>query len=82
MGEKWCRSKKLKVKKWINEKDLEKALGCKNLAGNKTQYYSDEFKTRRYEIQDCEHYQPCRKFMAEEIAIHLRISNSFLTPKR
>ena len=24
-------------KKWINGKDLEKALGCKNLAGNKTQ---------------------------------------------
>ena len=28
---------KYKGKKWINEKDLEKALGCKNLAGNKTQ---------------------------------------------
>ena len=35
---------KYKVKKWINEKDLEKALGCKNLAGDKSQYYSDEFK--------------------------------------
>ena len=31
-------------KKWINEKRLEKALGCKNLAGNKTQYYSNKFK--------------------------------------
>ena len=29
--------------KWINEKHLEKALGYKNLASNKTQYYSDEF---------------------------------------
>ena len=38
---------KYKGKKWINEKDLEKALGCKNLAGNKTQYYSNEFKKRR-----------------------------------
>ena len=30
-------------KKWINEKNLETALGGKNLAGNKTQYYSEEF---------------------------------------
>ena len=34
---------KYKGKQWINEKKkLEKALGCKNLAGNKTQCYSDE----------------------------------------
>ena len=37
-------------KKWINEKHLKKALGYKNLPGNKTQYYSDEFKKRRFEI--------------------------------
>ena len=60
-------------KKWINEKHLETALGYKNLVGNKTQYYSDEFKKRRYEIQDCEDFQPCRKFIAEELAIHLII---------
>ena len=57
---------KYKGKKWINEKDLQKALGCKNLAGTKTQYYSDEFKKRRYED-----FQACRKFIAEELAIHL-----------
>ena len=34
-------------KKRINEKNLETALGCKNLAGNKTRYYSDEFTKRR-----------------------------------
>ena len=45
-------------KKWINEKDLEKALGYKNSTGNKTQYYSNEFKKRRYEIQNCEDFQP------------------------
>ena len=50
---------------------MEKALGCKNLAGNKTQYYSNEFKKRRWEILDYEDYQPCRKFVAEELAIHL-----------
>ena len=31
-------------KKWINEKNLETALGYKNLVSNKTQYYSDEYK--------------------------------------
>ena len=43
------------------------------MADNKTQYYSHEFKKRRYEIQDCEDFQPCRKFIAEELAIHLTI---------
>ena len=57
--------------KWINEKHLEKAVGYKNLAGNKTQYYSDEFKERRCEIQDCEDFQPCRKFIAGKLAIYL-----------
>ena len=48
-----------------------KILGCKNLTSNKTQYQSDEFKKRRCETQECEDYQPCRKFIAEELAIHL-----------
>ena len=60
-------------KKLIKEKHLEIPLGYKNLIGNKTQYYSDEFKIKRYEIQDCEDFQPCRKFIAEELAIHLII---------
>ena len=30
-------------------------------------------KKRRYEIQDCEDFQPCRKFIAEKLAIHLII---------
>ena len=60
-------------KKWINEKHLETALGYKNLVGNKTLYYSDKFKKIRYEIQDCEDFQSCRKFIAEELAIHLII---------
>ena len=38
-------------KKWINEKHSEVALGYKNLFGNKTQYYSDEFKKRRCEYK-------------------------------
>ena len=35
-------------KKWTNEKQLETALGYKNLASNKTQFYSDEFKKMNY----------------------------------
>ena len=58
-------------RKWINEKHLETALRYKNLVGNKTQYHSDKFKKRRHEIQDCENFEPCRKFIAEELAIHL-----------
>ena len=57
----------------INEKHLETALDYKNLVSKKTRYYSDEFKIRRYEIQDCEDFQPCRKFIAEELAVHLII---------
>ena len=60
-------------KKWINEKHLETALGYKNLASNKTQFYSDEFKKRRYEKQDWGDFQPCRKFIAEQLAVHLII---------
>ena len=43
------------------------------MVNSKTQYYSNEFKKRRYEIQDCEDFQPCRKFIAEELAVHLII---------
>ena len=60
-------------KKWINEKHLEKTLGYRNLASNKIQYYCDEFKKRRFEIQDWEDFQPFRKFIAEELAVDLII---------
>ena len=56
-------------KKWINEKHLETVLGYTKLASNKTQFYSDEFKKRRCETQDCEDFQPCRKFFAEQLAV-------------
>ena len=60
-------------KKCINEKHLETALGYKNLISNKTRYYSEEFKKRRYELQDCEDFQLCRKLITEKLAIHLII---------
>ena len=52
---------------------METALGYKNLVGEKNQYYSDRFLKKRREIQDCEDFQPCRKFIAEELAVHLII---------
>ena len=55
-------------KKWINEKDLEKALVYKNLVSSKTQYYSNEFKKEDMKYKT---FQPCRKFIAEELAIPL-----------
>ena len=60
-------------KKWINENYLETALGYKNLASNKTQFYSDEFKKGRCEMQDSEDFRSFRKFIAEELAVHLVI---------
>ena len=31
------------------------------------------FKKIRYEIQYCKDFQPCRKFVVEELAVHLII---------
>ena len=52
------------------KKTWKEALGYKNLVGNKTQYYSNEFRKRRYEKRDCEDCQTCRKVIAEDLAIH------------
>ena len=49
------------------------ALGYKNLVSNKTQYCSDEYKKKKHELQDCEDLQPCRKFIAEKLAVYLII---------
>ena len=43
------------------------------MVSKKTRYYSGKFKKRRYEIQYCEDFQPCRKFIAEELSIYLII---------
>ena len=40
---------------------------------DKWKYYSDKFKKRRHELQDCEDFQPCRNFIAEKLAVHLII---------
>ena len=55
-------------KKRINQKQLGNALGHSNIA-SRTQYCSSKFRRKRYEIQDCEYYQPCRMFLKEELAV-------------
>ena len=52
----------------INKTQLGSALGNSNIA-SRTQYYSSEYKRKRYEIQDCEDYQPCRMFLKEELTV-------------
>ena len=58
----------MKGQKWINQTQLGNALGNSNIA-SRTQYYSSQYKRKRYEIQDCEDYQPCRMFLKEELAV-------------
>ena len=55
-------------KEWINQTKLGNALWHSNIA-SRTQYFSSEYKRKRYEIQDCEDYQPCRMFLKEELAV-------------
>ena len=54
-------------------KSIQKQRLVIKIQSNKTQYYSNELKKRRCEIQDFEDVQPCRKFIAEELAVHLII---------
>ena len=55
-------------KKWTNQTQLGNAPLHSNIAF-RTQYYSPEYKRKRYEIKDCEDYQPCRMFLKEELMI-------------
>ena len=56
----------------INQLQLEKKLGIRNIS-DKTQYYSSEFEKLRFEMQECGKYQPCRMCIentsAKEIAM-------------
>ena len=40
-----------------------------------TQNYSSEFKKLRCEIQDCGHYQPCRIFTENTLAVEITMSS-------
>ena len=58
---------------WINQGHLQEKLGIANIA-DITQYYSDEFKKLRCEIQRCGKYQPCRMFIGKTLAVEITMS--------
>ena len=58
---------------WINQGHLQGKLGIANTV-DRTQYYSDEFKKMRCEIQECGKYQPCRMFIENFLAVEIKMS--------
>ena len=58
---------------WINQGHLQEKLDIANIA-DRTQYYSDEFKKMRCEIQECGKYQPCRMFIENTLAVEITMS--------
>ena len=58
---------------WINQGHLQEKLGIANIA-DRTQYYSNEFKKMRCEIQECGKYQPCRMFIENTLAVEITMS--------
>ena len=60
---------------WINQGHLQEKLGIVNIA-DRTQYYSDEFKKTRCEIQECYKYQPCRMFIENNLAVEITMSKN------
>ena len=55
-------------KKWLNEKHIETQLDHSNLTMRTTKYPKYLSKERQ-EIQNCDKYQPCRKFLSEDFAV-------------
>ena len=58
---------------WINHMHLQEELGIANTA-DRTQYYSDEFKKMRCEIQECGKYQPCRMLNENTLVVEITMS--------
>ena len=58
---------------WINQGHLQEKRGIANIA-DRTQYYSDEFKKMRCEIQACGKYQPCRMFIENILTVEMTMS--------
>ena len=58
---------------WINQRHLQEKLDIANLSV-RTQYYSDEFKKMRCDIQECDKYQPCRMFTENTLAVEITMN--------
>ena len=54
-------------KKWLNETNIKDQLKHSNLAAVTLQY-SSELRKQREELQDCNNYRPCRRFLEEDFA--------------
>ena len=52
---------------WINQGHLQEKHDLSNIS-DRTQYYSDEFRNMRCEIQECGNYQPYRVFIQNILA--------------
>ena len=68
------------VKIWINQGHLEEKLNIANIS-DRTQYYSDEFKKMRCEIQEWGKYQPFRMFIENTLALEITMSAVISTAK-
>ena len=55
-------------KKWLNKTNIKDQLKHLNLAAVTLQY-SSELRKQRQELQDCGNYQPCRRFLEEDLII-------------
>ena len=69
MRKKWCRSGKLRKKKWLNETYIEEQLGYSRLR-NITLQYPKHLRKQRQELQECVK-QPCRRFLMEDFAVQV-----------
>ena len=52
---------------------LQEKLDITNIS-DRCQYYSDEFKNMRREIQECGKYQPCKIFIENTLAVEITMS--------
>ena len=55
--------------KKIDKSNTTRKCSWDSNIASRTQYYFPEFKRKRYEIQNCDDYQPFRMFLKEELAV-------------
>ena len=65
-------------KKWLNEANIKDRLKHSNLPAVTLQC-SSELRKQRQELQDCDNYQPFRRFLEEDFAMQI-IMDCRITP--
>ena len=56
--------------KWLNEKHIQTQLKHSNLPAH-TNKCDPMYKKCRSELQKCDKYQPCRRFLKEDFAVQI-----------